>query len=173
MVAKLGSVNPENLSEAIANVLHTAIKAGEIDLPADAVPEAPKVERPKSRDHGDWATNIALQLGKRAGMNPRQFAEILAPKLQALDSIASVEIAGPGFINIVLDAAAAGELARTIIEAGETFGHNDQAVGDVVNLEFASANPTGPLHIGHTRWRLLLEDHNQPTATVPRRNSDQ
>ena len=155
MVAKLGSVNPENLSEAIANVLHTAIKAGEIDLPADAVPEAPKVERPKSRDHGDWATNIALQLGKRAGMNPRQFAEILAPKLQALDSIASVEIAGPGFINIVLDAAAAGELARTIIEAGESFGHNDQAVGDVVNLEFVSANPTGPLHIGHTRWAAL------------------
>jgi len=155
VVAKLGSVNPENLSEAIANVLHTAIKAGEIDLPADAVPEAPKVERPKSRDHGDWATNIALQLGKRAGMNPRQFAEILAPKLQALDSIASVEIAGPGFINIVLDAAAAGELARTIIEAGESFGHNDQAVGDVVNLEFVSANPTGPLHIGHTRWAAL------------------
>ena len=155
MIAKLGSVNPENLSETIAHVLHTAIEAGEIDLPTEAVPEAPKVERPKSRDHGDWATNIALQLGKRAGMNPRQFAEILAPKLQALDSIASVDIAGPGFINIVLDAAAAGELARTIIEAGETFGHNDQAVGDVVNLEFVSANPTGPLHIGHTRWAAL------------------
>src|SRR5699024_5958494 len=129
--------------------------SGDIDLPTEAVAEAPKVERPKSRDNGDWATNIALQLSKRAGMNPRQFAEILAPKLQTLDSIASVDTAGPGFINIVLDAAAAGELARTIIEAGETFGHNDQAVGDVVNLEFVSANPTGPLHIGHTRWAAL------------------
>src|SRR5699024_12377425 len=81
--------------------------------------------------------------------------------LQALDSIASVDIAGPGFINIVLDAAAAGELARTIIEAGETFGHNDQAVGDVVNLEFVSANPTGPLHIGHTRWAALGDAINR------------
>src|SRR5690625_4439481 len=153
--AKLGHVNPENLSEVLAQTLHTAIEAGEIDLPAEAVPEAPRVERPKLRDHGDWATNIALQLGKRAGMNPREFAEILAPKLQAVDGIAKVEIAGPGFINMTLDAAAAGELARTIVEAGETFGHNDQAEGDVVNLEFVSANPTGPLHIGHTRWAAL------------------
>lgn len=154
-MAKLGHVNPENLSEALAHILHTAIEAGEIDLPIDAVPEAPRVERPKSRDHGDWATNIALQLGKRAGMNPRQFAEILAPKLQAVDGITAVEIAGPGFINITLDAGAAGELARTIVEAGDTFGHNDHAAGDIVNLEFVSANPTGPLHIGHTRWAAL------------------
>ncbi|MDN5815490.1 arginine--tRNA ligase [Yaniella sp.] len=148
-------MNPEKLSEAIAHTLHSAIEAGEIELPADAVPEAPRVDRPKSRDHGDWATNIAMQLGKRAGMNPRQFAEILAPKLQALDGVAKVEVAGPGFINIVLDAAAAGELARTIVEAGDVFGHNDQAAGDIVNVEFVSANPTGPLHIGHTRWAAL------------------
>lgn len=154
-MAKLSHVNPEKLSEAIAHTLHSAIEAGEIDLPADAVPEAPRVDRPKSRDHGDWATNIAMQLGKRAGMSPRQFAEILAPKLQALDGVATVDIAGPGFINIVLDAAAAGELARTIVEAGDVFGHNDQAAGDVVNVEFVSANPTGPLHIGHTRWAAL------------------
>lgn len=154
-MAKLGHVNPEKLSEAIAHTLHTAIEAGEIQLPAEAVPEAPRVERPKSREHGDWATNIAMQLGKQAGMNPRQFAEILAPKIQALEGVAQVDIAGPGFINIVLDAAAAGELARTIVEAGEAFGHNDQAAGDVVNVEFVSANPTGPLHIGHTRWAAL------------------
>jgi len=96
-----------------------------------------------------------MQLGKRAGMNPRQFAEIVAPKIQELEGVASVEIAGPGFINITLDAAAAGELARTIVEAGEAYGRNDQAVGDVVNLEFVSANPTGPLHIGHTRLAAL------------------
>lgn len=154
-MAKLGHVNPENLSEALAHILQNAVEAGEIALPADAIPEAPRVDRPKSRDHGDWATNIALQLGKRAGMNPREFAEIVARKLQAVDGIAAVEIAGPGFINITLDTAAAGELARTIVEAGDTFGHNEQAVGDVVNLEFVSANPTGPLHIGHTRWAAL------------------
>lgn len=148
-------MNPENLSEALARIVHTAIENGDIDLPIDAVPDAPRVERPKSRAHGDWATNIALQLGKRAGMNPRQFAEIVAPQLEAVDGVASVDIAGPGFINITLDAAAAGELARTIVEAGEDFGRNDQAVGDVVNLEFVSANPTGPLHIGHTRWAAL------------------
>lgn len=153
--AKLGHVNPENLSEALARIVRTAIDEGDIDLPVDAVPDAPQVERPKSRSHGDWATNIALQLGKRAGMNPRQFAEIVAPRLQELDGVADVEIAGPGFINITLDAAAAGELSRTIVEAGDTFGHNEQAAGDVVNLEFVSANPTGPLHIGHTRWAAL------------------
>src|SRR5699024_11661934 len=125
--ASPGLVNTETLSEALAQILHTAIDAGEIDLPADAVPEAPRVERPKSRDHGDWATNIAMQLGKRAGMNPRQFAEVVAPKIGALDGVAAVEIAGPGFINITLDAAAAGELARTIVEASDEFGRNQEA----------------------------------------------
>src|SRR5690625_7403067 len=85
-------------------------------------------------------------------MNPRQFAEIVAPQLEAVDGVASVDIAGPGFINITLDADAAGELARTIVEAGEDFGRNDQAVGGVVNLEIVSANPTCQLLIGHTRW---------------------
>lgn len=148
-------MNPENLSAILADIVHAAIESGDLDLPADAVPAEPTVERPKSRAHGDWATNIALQLGKRAGMSPRAFAELVVPKLQAVDGIAAVDIAGPGFINITLDAAAAGELARTIVEAGDTYGHNDEAAGDVVNLEFVSANPTGPLHIGHTRWAAL------------------
>src|SRR5690625_2537806 len=81
--AKLGHVNPENLSEVLAQTLHTAIEAGEIDLPAEAVPEAPRVERPKLRDHGDWAANTALQLGKRAGMNPRRCAGARAPGMPA------------------------------------------------------------------------------------------
>lgn len=153
--AKLGLVNPETLSEALAHILHSTVESGDIELPVDAIPTAPRVERPKSREHGDWATNIALQLGKRAGMNPRQFAEIIAPRIGELEGVSSVEIAGPGFINITLDAAAAGELARTIVEAGQEYGRNDQAAGDVVNLEFVSANPTGPLHIGHTRWAAL------------------
>lgn len=114
-----------------------------------------RVDRPKSREHGDWATNIALQLGKKAGMAPREFASILAGRLGQVPGIGSVEIAGPGFLNITLDAAAAGELARSIVEAGKAYGHNEAMAGHVVNMEFVSANPTGPLHIGHTRWAAL------------------
>ena len=114
-----------------------------------------RVERPKSRDHGDWATNIALQLGKKAGMAPRDFAQILARRLAEVPGVGAVDIAGPGFLNITLDAAAAGELARTIVEAGKAYGTNETMAGHVVNLEFVSANPTGPLHIGHTRWAAL------------------
>src|SRR5690625_7710127 len=95
MKAKLGLVNPETLSEALAQILHTAIDAGEIDLPADAVPEAPRVERPKSRDHGDWATNIAMQLGKRAGMNPRQFAEVEIGRASCRDGAWVEEVSVP------------------------------------------------------------------------------
>src|SRR5699024_6541486 len=113
-MAILGDVNPEKLSEAIAQTLHSAIEAGEIELPADAQPEAPRVDRPKARDHADKSTHIPMQLDKRAGMNPRQFAEILAPQQQALNGAAKAEIAGPGLTNIIPYAATAGELARTI-----------------------------------------------------------
>lgn len=113
------------------------------------------MERPKNRDHGDWATNIALQLGKKAGMNPRQFAQLLSDRLAGIDGVKSVEIAGPGFLNITLDAGAAGELARSIVEAGSAYGRNDALAGHTVNMEFVSANPTGPLHLAHTRWAAL------------------
>src|SRR3954453_16843721 len=119
------------------------------------MPGEVRVERPKSREHGDWATNVAMQLGKKAGMNPRQFAEILGARLEKIDGVAKVDIAGPGFLNITVDAAAAGTLARTIVEAGPAYGTNDALAGHVVNMEFVSANPTGPLHIGHTRWAAL------------------
>ncbi len=119
------------------------------------VPDEVRVERPKNRDHGDWATNIALQLAKKAGMNPREFATVLASRLQQAEGIAAVDIAGPGFLNITLDAASAGELARTIVETGAQYGRNDALVGHTINLEFVSGNPTGPLHIGHTRWAAL------------------
>ncbi len=119
------------------------------------LPETVRVDRPKSRDHGDWATNVALQLAKKAGMNPREFAQSLQNRLLEVDGIAGVEIAGPGFLNITLDAASAGQLAQTIVEAGAEYGTNDSLAGHVVNLEFVSANPTGPLHIGHTRWAAL------------------
>jgi len=114
-----------------------------------------RVDRPKSREHGDWATNIALQLGKKAGMAPRDFAQILARRLAEVPGVGAVDIAGPGFLNITLEAGAAGELARTIVEAGSAYGNNQALTGHVVNMEFVSANPTGPLHIGHTRWAAL------------------
>lgn len=114
-----------------------------------------RVDRPKSREHGDWATNIALQLGKKAGMAPRDFAQILARRLAEVPGVGAVDIAGPGFLNITLEAGAAGELARTIVDAGAAYGSNQALAGHVVNMEFVSANPTGPLHIGHTRWAAL------------------
>ena len=134
------------------SALIEAIEAGELTL---EIPGEIRVERPKSRDHGDWATNIALQLAKQAGMPPRELAESLAARLRQVDGVSTVDIAGPGFINITLDAAAAGLLAKTIVEAGESFGHTEVLAGHVINLEFVSANPTGPLHIGHTRWAAL------------------
>jgi arginyl-tRNA synthetase len=113
------------------------------------------VERPRNRDHGDWASNIAMKLAKRLGANPREFALELVPAIRSIDGVASVDVAGPGFINITLEASAAAEIARTIVEAGDSYGHNDALAGHTINMEFVSANPTGPLHIGHTRWAAL------------------
>nr|WP_202107319.1 arginine--tRNA ligase [Agromyces seonyuensis] len=113
------------------------------------------LERPKLREHGDWASSIALRLAKPLGTNPRALAGELAAGLEAVDGIASVEIAGPGFINIRLAAAAAGALAKTILDEGSAYGRGDALAGETINLEFVSANPTGPLHIGHTRWAAL------------------
>jgi arginyl-tRNA synthetase len=113
------------------------------------------VERPKNRDHGDWATNIALQLAKQAGTNPREFATVLSARLKSIDGVSAVDIAGPGFLNITVDAATAGALAKVIVEAGQQYGTNNALAGHTVNMEFVSANPTGPLHIGHTRWAAL------------------
>jgi arginyl-tRNA synthetase len=113
------------------------------------------LERPKNRDHGDWATSIALKLAKVAGSNPRDLATAIATELLAHEGIRSAEVAGPGFINITLDAGSAGELVNIIVEAGESYGTGTELAGQVINVEFVSANPTGPLHIGHTRWAAL------------------
>ena len=147
-----GWVTPEELSSSISSCLKDAVAAGEIDV---ELPSEVRVERPKSRDHGDWATNIALQLSKKAGMNPREFAGILKSRLEGIEGVSAVDIAGPGFLNIRLDAAAAGELARSIVEAGRTYGTNAALAGHVINMEFVSANPTGPLHLAHTRWAAV------------------
>ncbi|WP_104042277.1 arginine--tRNA ligase [Arthrobacter sp. ZGTC412] len=148
-------MTPEELSLAISACLKDAVDAGEIALSASAVPDEVRVERPKNRDHGDWATNIALQLAKQAGTNPREFATVLSARLKSIDGVSAVDIAGPGFLNITVDAATAGALAKVIVEAGQQYGTNTALAGHTVNMEFVSANPTGPLHIGHTRWAAL------------------
>jgi len=145
-------LTPADLSAAIARVLAELVAGGA--LPEFEL-ESVVVERPKSREHGDWATNAAMQYGAKAGMKPREFADILAPALAELDGIEKVEIAGPGFINITLSAGAAGALAKQIVEAGTSFGLGDALKGLRMNLEFVSANPTGPIHIGGTRWAAV------------------
>jgi arginyl-tRNA synthetase len=119
------------------------------------VPASVRLERPKNRDHGDYATSIALQLAKAAGIAPQEVAKIIAADLTALDAITSVDIAGPGFINITLNRASQAELVRTILSAGDKYGHGNSLTGVSINLEFISANPTGPLHLGHTRWAAV------------------
>jgi arginyl-tRNA synthetase len=145
-------VTPEELAAAIRTALTEAVAAGDlvVDVPADV-----RVERPRNREHGDWSTNVALQLAKGAGMPPRDLATSLAERLGRVDGVKAVDVAGPGFLNITLDAASAGELARAIVESGAAYGRNESEAGHVVNLEYISANPTGPLHLGHTRWAAL------------------
>ncbi|MGO1166321.1 MAG: arginine--tRNA ligase [Janibacter sp.] len=145
-------MTPEELSAAIRAALTTAVEAGELTV---EVPTELRVERPKQKGHGDWTSNISMQLAKPAGMKPRDVAAVVAERLGATEGIAGIKIAGPGFLNITLEAASAGALARNIVEAGDTYGHNEAMVGHTINLEFISANPTGPLHIGHTRWAAL------------------
>ncbi|MDM7830879.1 arginine--tRNA ligase [Cellulomonas edaphi] len=148
-------MTPAQLAEALRAALTAAVDDGTFALAPADVPATVHLERPRQREHGDWATNVALQLGKKAGMNPRAFAEELARRLGATDGIAAVEIAGPGFLNIRLDAAAAGELARSVVVAGTDYGHGESLAGVNINLEFVSANPTGPLHIGGVRWAAV------------------
>jgi arginyl-tRNA synthetase len=147
-------VTPEQLSTTIIGALTSLSEAGTISLP-DGVPADVLVERPKIASHGDYATNIALKLGKKAGMNPREFAQLLADQLSGAEGVASAEIAGPGFLNIRVDAGAQGALAPHIVAAGAAYGTSDLYAGQKVNLEFVSANPTGPIHIGGVRWAAV------------------
>ncbi|HKY56919.1 MAG TPA: arginine--tRNA ligase [Aeromicrobium sp.] len=147
-------MTPEQLSEAFVAALADLVAEGAITLP-DGVPSTVLVERPKVREHGDYATNVALQLGKKAGLNPREFAGLLAERLSGRDDISSVEVAGPGFLNVRVAAAAQGTVAEDVVRAGAAYGTNDASVGQRINLEFISANPTGPLHLGHTRWAAV------------------
>jgi arginyl-tRNA synthetase len=147
-------VTPDQLSATIIGALTSLSEAGAISLP-DGVPTEVLVERPKVKEHGDYATNIALRLGKKAEMNPREFAQLLADELAGSEGVASAEIAGPGFLNIRVDAGAQGALAPQIVTAGTTYGTSELYAGQKVNLEFVSANPTGPIHIGGVRWAAV------------------
>ncbi|WP_084124091.1 arginine--tRNA ligase [Demequina sp. NBRC 110054] len=148
-------MTPEQLSEAIRAALLQGIDDSDFQLSPFDVPEDIRVERPRQREHGDWSTNVAMQLAKKAGTNPREFASTLVERLAEIDGIDTAEVAGPGFINIRLAAGAAGELARTIVLANGAFGRGETLKGTTVNVEFVSANPTGPIHLGGTRWAAV------------------
>jgi len=147
-------VTPEQLSSTIVDVLQALVDDGAVSLP-DGVPTTVVVERPRSKEHGDYATNVALQLAKKAGTNPRAFADLVAERLRSAYGIAAVDIAGPGFLNITVAAGAQGEVAADVLTAGAAYGRNDALAGERINVEFISANPTGPLHLGHTRWAAV------------------
>ncbi|WP_421779595.1 arginine--tRNA ligase [Gardnerella sp. DNF01151] len=151
-------MNPESLSELIEKIAKDLVASGKAgNLTEDLIPAAEKlaVMRPKDRAHGDWATNVAMQLAKKAGMKPRDLAELFAERLQEAEGIASVEVAGPGFINITLDSASAAAVVDEVLKQGAAFGKNTHLSGKTLNLEFVSANPTGPIHIGGTRWAAV------------------
>jgi arginyl-tRNA synthetase len=145
-------VTPADLSDAVLDAVRAAVERGDLAVP---VPESVRIERPKVKEHGDYATSIALQLAKPAGRPPREVAEAIARRLSAANGVAKVDVARPGFLNITLDSAAQGELARTVVTAGESYGRTTTMAGHRFNLEFISANPTGPLHLGHVRWAAV------------------
>jgi arginyl-tRNA synthetase len=149
-------VTPAELSATVLAAIRSSADAGELTLPADVLASLEvTVERPKNRDHGDYATNVALQLAKPAGRPPRAIAELLAPRLAAVAGVKSADVAGPGFLNVTLDTAVQGELARTVVLAGSAYGRTETFAGQKIDLEFISANPTGPIHIGGVRWAAV------------------
>ncbi len=147
-------MTPEQLSATIVDVLTALTDEGAITLP-DGVPATVTVERPRQKGHGDYATNVAMRLAKQAGTNPRDLAGLIQKRLEVADGVASVEVAGPGFLNIAVEAGAQGQVAGEIVTAGERYGASDSFAGEKINLEFVSANPTGPLHLGGVRWAAV------------------
>ncbi|MDQ1513491.1 MAG: arginyl-tRNA synthetase, partial [Microbacteriaceae bacterium] len=146
-------MTPAELQVAVRGLIESAAAARGADLPitdADVV-----LERPRSREHGDWASTIAMRMAKLMGVPPRELAAELARGLEQLDGVAGVNVAGPGFINVTLEAASAGALAGRIVTEADAYGHGDTLTGVRMNLEFVSANPTGPVHLGGTRWAAV------------------
>jgi arginyl-tRNA synthetase len=146
-------VTPADLAELLKTT--AAAVLADHGLDTSALPATVTVERPRNPEHGDYATNLALQLGKKVGANPRELAGWLAESLADQDGIASAEIAGPGFVNLRIEASAQGVIVNNILAAGPNYGDSETLKGQNINLEFVSANPTGPIHIGGTRWAAV------------------
>lgn len=142
----------EEISALVAEAIKAAVESGE--LPLSELPE-PAIERPRDPAHGDWATSVALRSAKAAGMNPRAIAELIAAHLSESPNVAAVEIAGPGFVNIRLSPGALQGVLREARDSDTEFGRVDQGKGRKVQVEFVSANPVGPMHVGHGRWAAL------------------
>ncbi len=146
-------MTPADLAELLRRTAATVLAAHGLD--ADALPAAVTVERPRNPEHGDYATNIALQVAKKVGANPRELAGWLAAALSEADGIASAEVAGPGFVNLRIETSAQGVIVTDVLQSGDGYGNSDLLAGRSINLEFVSANPTGPIHIGGTRWAAV------------------
>jgi arginyl-tRNA synthetase len=146
-------VTPADLAELLKATASAVL--AEHGLDTSALPATVTVERPRNPEHGDYATNLALQLGKKLGANPRELAGWLAEALANQDGIASADVAGPGFVNLRIEASAQGVIINNVIDAGPHYGDSEALKGHNINLEFVSANPTGPIHIGGTRWAAV------------------
>ena len=147
-------MTPAQLSDLIVASLAELAAEGAVTLPS-GVPETVTVERPRQKGHGDYATNVALQLAKQAGLPPRDFAGLVAERLASADGIAGVDVAGPGFLNISVDAGAQGAVADEIVAAGSAYGGSEEGGKQKVNVEFVSANPTGPVTLASARWAAV------------------
>nr|WP_199345191.1 arginine--tRNA ligase [Mycobacteroides chelonae] len=147
------AVTPADLADLLRSTATTVLD--ERGLDTSALPDTVTVERPRNPEHGDYATNVALQVAKKVGVAPRDLATWLVDALVANDAIAAAEIAGPGFVNLRIAADAQGTIVANILDAGENYGNSDAQGTHTINLEFVSANPTGPIHIGGTRWAAV------------------
>jgi len=146
-------VTPADLAELLKTT--AAAVLAEHSLDAAALPATVTVERPRNPEHGDYATNLALQLAKKVGVNPRDLAGWLVTALAATDGIASADVAGPGFVNLRIETSAQAVVVSDVLGAGPGYGGSAELAGTHINLEFVSANPTGPIHIGGTRWAAV------------------
>lgn len=146
-------MTPADLAQLLRDTATTVL--GEHGLDPAALPATVTVERPRNPEHGDYATNLALQVAKKVGANPRELAGWLAAALTEADGIASADVAGPGFVNLRIETSAQGRVVANIVEAAGSYGASEQLAGRSINLEFVSANPTGPIHIGGTRWAAV------------------
>ncbi|KUI00920.1 arginine--tRNA ligase [Mycolicibacterium acapulense] len=146
-------MTPADLADLLKSTAAAVLAQHGLD--ASALPETVTVERPRNPEHGDYATNLALQLGKKVGVNPRELAGWLAEALADTAGITAADVAGPGFVNLRLEASAQNVIVTDVLTVGAAYGHSEALAGRNVNLEFVSANPTGPIHIGGTRWAAV------------------